>query len=643
MKRFSSLILGMALAAVLAAEVRSAPPAAQPWPSARLHLVLVDGTTGQPVPARVDVIGADGMHYFPTPRSSHFYHEAYFGHRYFYAEGECDLDVPPGDTVIRVFHGFEYGPVVRELDVREDVTARVELFRQFDMPASGWRSGDTHVHLAHGGLNVYNLTSADIFLMQRAEDLHVASVLENGYGFSGHSDPLSTDNYRLFFGIEYRSAFWGHLGVLGTSALTSFGCCSRGQPAYPMNVDLSNRAHELGGTVIFAHPITLARSDIGITDQGWPSVGHGRGLPVDVALGAVDAIDVFSYSNRDKIELKTWYDLLNHGFHLPATAGTDASMNRFIDPPLGGYRVYARVGSDWSYEGWLAAIRRGESFVTNGPLIREFRVADQPPGSVVSRPAGAKSFGYYYDVVSAWPITSAWIVVNGRPTVRLLSIGGDSRRLNGFGTMTLPAGSAWVALRIDAASTDGFTIGGDLMAHTSPVYVEVPGLPVRFGGANPMEYVQWVDDVLDLAVARGFSSAEERETVLQRCIRAREILFDRTILTPNKVGETGPDPEFPAGADAGLEASAAVVAEPNPSRSNWTFRFGHEAPAPEFMELYDVTGRRLTARRVRLDDLGPDGWTWSPEADGLDLRPGVYYARFLGPGWSRSLRLIRLS
>jgi hypothetical protein len=151
-----------------------------------------------------------------------------------------------------------------------------------------------------------------------------------------------------------------------------------------MNVDLVRQARASGGMVFYAHPITINRNQLGTLGTGWPWTGHGRELPIDVALGSIDAFDVMSYSNKNRIELATWYDLLNHGFHLPASAGTDAAVNRTIDPPVGGYRVYARVGpGPFTYGAWLEAIRGGASWVTNGPLVREFKVGGAVLGKTV--------------------------------------------------------------------------------------------------------------------------------------------------------------------------------------------------------------------------------------------------------------------
>jgi hypothetical protein len=304
------------------------------------------------------------------------------------------------------------------------------------------------------------------------------------------------------------------MGFLGTSGLTSFNCCSKGQPAYPMDADYAAQARALGGTVVFAHPFPMDPADLETVDQGWPSVGFGRELPIDVALGAVDAIDVLSYSNMTPGDFRVWYDLLNHGFRIPATAGTDACVSRFTDEPPGGYRVYARVGAGaWTYPDWLAAIRRGESFITNGPLVCAFKVAGHPAGDVVTlERAKAGSVFCYVDVRSQWPLPEVEIVVNGevRGVVRPQS---DGRRVTGSVSVPLGGHSAWVAARARKEMPNPFTVGADLLCHTNPVYIDVPGEPLRFHGRDPAYYLVWLDKVWRLAVSRGFASPGDRTRV----------------------------------------------------------------------------------------------------------------------------------
>src|SRR6202043_4012455 len=98
------------------------------------------------------------------------------------------------------------------------------------------------------------------------------------------------------------------------------------------------------------------------------SLNHA--LPVDLALGKVDYIEVVGFADH-KSTAEVWYRLLNCGFHLPAAGGTDAMANyASLRGPVGLNRVYA-AGPKGKIQinSWLDALKHGRTFATNGPLL----------------------------------------------------------------------------------------------------------------------------------------------------------------------------------------------------------------------------------------------------------------------------------
>ena len=79
-------------------------------------------------------------------------------------------------------------------------------------------------------------------------------------------------------------------------------------------------------------------------------------------------------------------------------------------------RTYARIDprSEFSYEAWKEAVRRGETFVTYGPLL-EFTVDGQPMGSRIAhdlRSGGTVDVTWQVASVTV-PMTRVELVVNG--------------------------------------------------------------------------------------------------------------------------------------------------------------------------------------------------------------------------------------
>jgi len=84
---------------------------------------------------------------------------------------------------------------------------------------------------------------------------------------------------------------------------------------YPMNADVYDMAHLQGALVGAVHPFDevpdpFAKPAQQITDE----------LPVDVALGKLDYMEIVSFSDH-KSTAAVWYKLLNLGFKLPAGGG----------------------------------------------------------------------------------------------------------------------------------------------------------------------------------------------------------------------------------------------------------------------------------------------------------------------------------
>src|SRR6185503_6839048 len=83
--------------------------------------------------------------------------------------GEARIPLPPGEYKVAI----ERGPEYTATDAKWVVTAeaepafRYELKRITHLAREGWWSGDVHVHRA----------PADIELLMRADDLHVAPVI----------------------------------------------------------------------------------------------------------------------------------------------------------------------------------------------------------------------------------------------------------------------------------------------------------------------------------------------------------------------------------------------------------------------------------------------------------------------------------
>jgi hypothetical protein len=509
-------------------------------PVGRLLLAVVDSATGRAIPARAAVTGPDGRAYTPDDAWRHA-DEAFvrgeqrFEQAYFHTTGErITLTVPVGEVMVEVWRGPEYRVVRRTAPVAagEERELRVALPRLADLPARGWWGGDLHVHMNYGG--AYRNTPARLALQGRAEGLHLLENLivnkeqripDIGY-FRGTPDPVSTPDFVLAHGQELHTSFWGHTALLGLREhyiLPDYAGYANTAAASlaPTNAEVHDLARAQGGIAGYVHPFDFA-PDLARLQSGVPWE-----LPVDVALGKVDYLEVMGFSDH-VATAGVWYRLLNCGFRVPAGAGTDAFPNfASLRGPPGLVRVYAATGPTLDHGRFLQAVRAGRTFVTNAPLL-ELEVEGRGPGEEVRITPGGRARPLRVRVAlrSAVPVDHLELVERGR-VVASIPLRGD--RTTADTTLTLPVtGSGWLVLRARGDRPRLPVLDLYPYASTSPVYVQVGDQPVR-SGEDAAYFVAWIDRLRpEVAAHAGWNTAAERDSTLALLDRARAAFLARS-------------------------------------------------------------------------------------------------------------------
>src|SRR5207245_1642276 len=188
-------------------------------------------------------------------------------------------------------------------------------------------------------------------------------------------DPASTGGVLLLHGQEFHSSYWGHIGLLGLRRLilpgyNAYPFTAVASP-WPHNAAVADLAHAQGGVVGDVHPFDSdvePSRDEGLTNE----------LVVDAALGKVDYYEAVGFSDHLSTAA-VWYRLLDCGLRIPAGAGTDAMTNyASLRGPVGLNRVYVRTDGVVDHGRFLAGLRAGRTFATNGPLLE---LAVRPRGA----------------------------------------------------------------------------------------------------------------------------------------------------------------------------------------------------------------------------------------------------------------------
>jgi hypothetical protein len=449
-------------------------------------------------------------------------------------DGEARYSLPAGNYRVEAYHGLRWAPAVEDFVLKAGERRRVSLTLHPLDNRGGWISGDDHIHLTRAA------EDDDVFLRWlEADDLSVGNFLQLQrqvdaavqYAF-GREGEVTAPGRSIRSGQESRSEFYGHINLLGPSWLirpVSVGTMYANTPeAYPFPNLLFAQGRSLGAAVGYAH-----------FDGSMP---HST-LPMDLALGAIDFIEVFQFG---VLKADPWYELLNAGFRVTGVAGSDfpANLGRFKPwpraiPLLGPERTLVKIDADVdvdveerpqaeanagrsAYDRWVEGVKKGEAVVSNGPLL-DLQVDGQGPGAVLAWKGESKSIRGEARASSHRSLELLEIVVNGQVAA---ARAGDGRQKELHLPFEIPVTeSVWVAARVRGERVASAN-EPEIQAHTNPVYVLRDRRPVHVKSAREAVATRWRRDLdyyrgTDLAFADP-KQRQELETALERATRILE-------------------------------------------------------------------------------------------------------------------------
>ncbi|MEW6751059.1 MAG: CehA/McbA family metallohydrolase [Candidatus Latescibacterota bacterium] len=472
-----------------------------------LHGTVLDGQTGELLDAKVHVLASSGA--FVHPREALLKRGP--GTPFFFAGGQFELDAPRGRTDVLVERGTEYAPARLTVEVPEKGVAQVEvpLARWYRPQEEGYYPGNTHIHYDEKETRPDERLAVDCSV--EGYSVTCVSVLDrrqlpyasNRYPI-GVMNEFTTAHHVLDIGEENRhygerspwGFGYGHVMFLRLRNLVqpvSRGHILAGQfdPDYPPLCFCCDEAREQGGLVIWCHN------------------GKGMEAPVAAALGKLDAFNLFDPYWMDP-EYDLWYRLLDCGFRLPASTGTDWFV-------CSNNRVYVRTEGDFSYAGWIDGMKAGRTFITNGPAV-DLQVDGVGLGETVEV-SGGRRVEAEVRVQSCYPVERAELVVNGC-VVRAWDWPEGRREVRLAHGVALER-DAWVAARLWGRARDSF--GHAIYAHTSPVYCRA-GAPPLTRAASARHFVEAIDASLRWVDTWGrYSSDAQRQEVRDLFQRGREV------------------------------------------------------------------------------------------------------------------------
>ena len=486
-------------------------------PTGWIELKVVEAADDSPTTARVVLRHADGKCHAPPGAL----YRVLGTDLHFYLHDHERIELPIGEYNALAARGPEHQLVRQTFSIREGETTSVVLRieRWTNQRAAGWVSGENHIHANYGYGHWYN-SPATMRLQCAGEDLIVANFMvanSDGDGvfdrefFLGRPDPLSTDNNILYWNEEFRSTIWGHMTLLNLQRLVTpifMGFKNTTHPLdVPTNADIADHTHEQDGHVNYTHPASNLQDP-------YDSAYSAKEMPIDIALGKVDSIDVMGSNHQ--ANMPVWYRLLNCGLRIPASAGTDCFLNRIVSRLPGSDRVYVHCPEKFSYRDWISNLRAGRTFVTNGPMLR-FTVDDQEAGAIIKLAApGPVSIGG--EALAQYPLEKLEVVLNGQVAATVLP-DADKARIALKQELAIDH-SGWIALRVKG-ERGPVQQAAEAFAHTSAVYVEVAGRPVH-SPADAEYFIRWIGRLRDDVRQRNRIPPSQQVHVEQQFSRALE-------------------------------------------------------------------------------------------------------------------------
>jgi hypothetical protein len=484
-----------------------------------VQVALVDAATGRPTCCRVH-LKSPLTGYLPPYGHRREVNEGWFEDygadlklgdtAYAYVDGTFRAELPIGDVYVEAVKGFEYRPLRTRARIEPGQTElRLELQRALDSRRAGWVTADTHVHF---------ISPQTAWLEAQAEGLNMVHLLAAQWGdlftnvgdYTGAPSGVSRDDTLVWVGAEHRQHLLGHMSLLGTrgspvAPLSASGPEESylGDPTWVSLSDWADACRERDGLVVIPHfPNPFAEA------------------VASIVLGKVDAVEVRDFHwGVDSEGVRTWYRFLNCGYRVAAVGGTD-KMSAGV--PVGGVRTYANVGdAPLSFDTWAAAVRRGRTFSSSGPLL-ELTVEGEPMGAEVRLGAGGGTVEVEARAECVHPIHHLEIVHDGLVVAREHASGVGRRALRVHARVPVRR-SGWIAARCagDHRLWQSWTVVS--AAHTSPVYLHVDGRPAfDMGDAAHLRAILegarlWVDA---LAVVPDASTAARLRSTFDRALAA---------------------------------------------------------------------------------------------------------------------------
>jgi len=468
-----------------------------------VSLRVTDEATGRPTPCRLHIRDEAGRHYPPLGRLAEFpcrrNEDVGAGLRqsqrsYAVIDGACEVPLPAGvPLTVEISKGLFHKPLSQVVTLKPGQLALRFTLEPWEHGA-GFTQADSRCHFLtpHGaklesaaeGLDMVNLLAV-------AQD--VPSIdgvlyrsLSNLTAFSGQAEAFGTERGGVFVNTLNTHPVLGRMALLNGHRVVhplTFG--TLGETDDWSLGDWCGQCHRKKGLVVWA--------DAYRPEAGLPG---GEAL-VQAILGRVDAFEIDGLPRKAPI-LPAWYQLLNAGVQLALIGGSGKDSNT---SPLGSVRTLTpKIGGEVpAYGEWVEHVRRGETQVTNGPVIR-WTINGQPAPPALSLPEPGR-VTVQAEVKSPFPFGHLELVANGA-VFASAAASVEDRSAVLEAEVTVSSG-VWLAVRCRSGAASAVYPQTPVFAHTSATSVTVSEVPRRRDPAAAQALAKQIGAIREWAETTG--------------------------------------------------------------------------------------------------------------------------------------------
>lgn len=301
---------------------------------------------------------------------------------WFMSTGNCAVQIPPGEILLRIERGPEFVRIKQKLRVAESTTKTFVLRRWIDMPNRGYKCGENHLHVATQQLGpmlvAEGLDFGSSLTWWRGPD--ALRPIPAGEGsvrvlkYAGRQVPTSIYDAEL----EYA---WGAAYIQNLPQPMPI----KAEPGRP-NWDYLRHAARAGAIVHYqggwsrevlmdalldcVHTVNVCNNNFAF-HRFQPRRRYSNLLGVDGLPDYADTDVGMMRMNTD-----TYYRLLNCGLRLAAGAGSATGVKQ---APVGYNRAYVRLDGDASIDDFYSCLERRQKLCHERPdAVLEHRFGSAP-------------------------------------------------------------------------------------------------------------------------------------------------------------------------------------------------------------------------------------------------------------------------